>query len=55
MYSVQGENMVTDHGIQYESGDSDSEDVEDWYAYTEMVDRKIYISFCFVFLHAQYS
>ena len=29
MYSVQGENMVTDHGVQYESGDSDSEDVED--------------------------
>ena len=29
MCSVQCENMVTDDGIQYESGDSDSEGVED--------------------------
>ena len=29
MCSVQCENMVTDDGVHYESGDSDSEDVED--------------------------
>ena len=29
MYSVQCENMATDDGVHYESGDSDSEDVED--------------------------
>ena len=29
MCSVQYENMVTDDGVEFESGDSDSEDVED--------------------------
>ena len=29
MCSIQCENMETDNGVQYESGDSDSEDVED--------------------------
>ena len=28
---IQYKNMATDDGVQYESGDSDSEDVEDWY------------------------
>ena len=31
MCSVQCENTVTDDGVQYESGDCDSEGVQDWY------------------------
>ena len=33
MCSVQCENMVTDDGVQYESGNCDSEGVEDWWTW----------------------